>query len=108
VQQIKRYEAGSFQSTAEALKKLALVLHVTTDFLLFEEGEREPDDDLTLRFEAVATMPDAESDLEKIFPAAQPALQVRIDDGIVAVQELLRQIARLFHQPLIGCQVGKA
>jgi transcriptional regulator with XRE-family HTH domain len=56
VQQIKRYEAGSAQPTAEALKKLALALHASTDFLLFEEGEREPDDDLKLRFEAIAAM----------------------------------------------------
>ena len=56
VQQIKRYEAGSSQPTAEALKKLALVLHVTSDFLLFEEGERDPEDDLKLRFEAITAM----------------------------------------------------
>ncbi len=56
VQQIKRYEAGHAQPTAEALKKLALALHVTSDALLFEAGEREPDDDLKLRFEAVAAM----------------------------------------------------
>jgi hypothetical protein len=31
------------------------VLHVTADTLLFEEGEREPDD-LKLRFEAIAAM----------------------------------------------------
>ena len=56
VQQIKRYEGGTSQPTAEALKKLALVLHVTSDFLLFEDGERDPEDDLKLRFEAVAAM----------------------------------------------------
>jgi len=65
VQQIKRYEAGSSQPTAEALKKLALVLHVSTDFLLFEEGEREPDDDLKLRFEAIAAMPPADQAVAK-------------------------------------------
>lgn len=65
VQQIKRYEGGSSQPTAEALKKLALVLHVTTDFLLFEEGEREPDDDLKLRFEAIAAMPPADQAVAK-------------------------------------------
>jgi len=56
VQQIKRYEAGSSLPTADALKKLAIVLHVTSDFLLFEPGEREPEDDMKLRFEAVAAM----------------------------------------------------
>ncbi|EAB7344727.1 TPA: helix-turn-helix transcriptional regulator [Salmonella enterica subsp. enterica serovar Concord] len=65
VQQIKRYEAGSSQPTAEALKKLAVVLHVTADFLLFEPGEREPEDDLKLRFEAVAAMSTDEQEVAK-------------------------------------------
>ncbi len=65
VQQIKRYEAGHAQPTAEALKRLTLALHVTADFLLFEEGEREPDDDLKLRFEAIAAMPAQDQDIAK-------------------------------------------
>ena len=65
VQQIKRYEAGSSQPTAEALKKLAVVLHVSADFLLFEPGEREPEDDLKLRFEAVAAMSADEQEVAK-------------------------------------------
>jgi transcriptional regulator with XRE-family HTH domain len=60
VQQIKRYEAGSAQPTADALKRLALALHVTSDTLLFEEGERGPSDDLALQFEAVSHMPEEE------------------------------------------------
>ncbi|MBE5227567.1 helix-turn-helix domain-containing protein [Pectobacterium sp. A535-S3-A17] len=65
VQQIKRYEAGSSRPTAEALKKLAIVLHVSSDFLLFEPGEREPEDELKLRFEAVAAMPAEEQEVAK-------------------------------------------
>jgi len=65
VQQIKRYEAGNAQPTAEALKRLALALHVTSDALLFEEGEREPDDDLKLRFEAIAAMLPEEQEVAK-------------------------------------------
>lgn len=65
VQQIKRYEAGSAQPTAEALKRLALSLHVTSDALLFEEGERDPDDDLKLRFEAIAAMLPEEQEVAK-------------------------------------------
>lgn len=53
VQQIKRYEAGTSQASAEALKKIAKAFAVTTDWLLFEEAERGPDDDLRLQFEAV-------------------------------------------------------
>jgi len=35
-------------------------LHVSTDFLLFEEQERGPQDDLALQFEAVSQMPEEE------------------------------------------------
>jgi transcriptional regulator with XRE-family HTH domain len=65
VQQIKRYEAGSSLPTADALKKLAIVLHVTSDFLLFEPGEREPEDDMKLRFEAVAAMSEEDREVTK-------------------------------------------
>jgi len=53
VQQIKRYEAGSSQPGAEALKKIARCFGVTVDWLLFEDAERGPDDDLRLQFEAM-------------------------------------------------------
>lgn len=53
VTQIKRYESGATQPSLEALKKIARTFSVTTDFLLFDEGERDPDDDLKLHFEAV-------------------------------------------------------
>lgn len=65
VQQIKRYESGTAQPTADALKRLAIALHVTSDALLFEEGEREPDDDLKLRFEAISAMLPAEQEVAK-------------------------------------------
>ena len=52
--QIQRYESGETQPNLDALKKLALALHVTTDTLVFDENEREPDDDLKLAFEAVS------------------------------------------------------
>ena len=53
VQQIKRYEAGTSQPSAEALKKVAKCFGVTTDWLLFEDAERGPDEDLRLQFEAM-------------------------------------------------------
>lgn len=40
-------------------------MHANTDFLLFEEGEREPDDDLKLRFEAIAAMRLEEQEVAK-------------------------------------------
>lgn len=56
VQQIKRYEAGTSQPSAETLKKIARRFGVTTDWLLFEEAERGPDDDLRLQFEAMSQL----------------------------------------------------
>jgi len=52
-QQIKRYEANTSQPSAEALKKIATCFGVTTDWLLFDDAERGPDDDLRLQFEAM-------------------------------------------------------
>jgi hypothetical protein len=42
------------------LKKIALTLHVSTDFLLFETHERVPADDLALQFEAISQMQENE------------------------------------------------
>ncbi len=60
VNQIRRYEAGTAQPTLEALIKLAKVLHVSLDSLVFEENERGPSDELALQFEAVSNMPEEE------------------------------------------------
>jgi transcriptional regulator with XRE-family HTH domain len=57
VNQIKKYEAGTAQPTLSALIKLAKTLHISLDALVFEEGERGPDEDLRLQFEAVSHMP---------------------------------------------------
>lgn len=54
VNQIRRYEAGTAQPTLEALIRLAKVLHVRLDDLVFAENERGPGDDLALQFEAVS------------------------------------------------------
>jgi transcriptional regulator with XRE-family HTH domain len=59
ITQVKRYEAGEAQPSLELLKRIALAFNVTTDWLIFEQGEREPQDGLKLKFEAVAQM-DAE------------------------------------------------
>jgi len=65
VQQIKRYEAGTSQPSAEALKKIAKSFSVTTDSLLFEEGERGPNESLRLQFEAVSAMSPEEQEVAK-------------------------------------------
>lgn len=53
VNQIRRYEAGSAQPTLDALIRLAKVLHVRLDDLVFGD-ERGPGEDLALQFEAVS------------------------------------------------------
>lgn len=60
VNQIKRYEGGSSQPTLDVLVRLAKVLHVSLDTLVFDESERGPSEDLALQFEAVSHMPDEE------------------------------------------------
>jgi len=53
----KKYETGLAQPSLEVLRKIALALHVSTDFLLFEEHERGPRDDLVFQLEAVSQLP---------------------------------------------------
>lgn len=65
VSQYKRYESGSSQPTLEVFRKITLALHVSADMLLFEEGERAPNEDLSLQFEAVSKMPEEEKKIVK-------------------------------------------
>jgi transcriptional regulator with XRE-family HTH domain len=60
VTQVKRYEAGEAQPSLDILKKIATAFNVTTDWLIFEEGERDPQDLLKLKFEAIAQMDNIE------------------------------------------------
>jgi transcriptional regulator with XRE-family HTH domain len=56
VTQLRRYEAGSAQPTAEVLRRLAIALRTSADSLLFDEDERGPDEDLRLQFEAASRL----------------------------------------------------
>lgn len=56
VTQIKRYEAGTSQPSLEMLKKIAVTFNVTTDWLIFDESERDPQGELKLKFEAISQM----------------------------------------------------
>ena len=60
VTQIKRYEAGATQPSLEALKKIAVTLGVTADFLLFDDTERGPDDELRLQFDVITRLDEEE------------------------------------------------
>jgi len=56
ITQVKRYEAEQAQPSVELLKKIATAFNVTTDWLIFSEGERELPNELQLKFEAVSQM----------------------------------------------------
>ncbi len=49
--QIRRYEAGKSQPTLDVIRNLSIALGVTSDTLIFEKDERNPDEDLRLQFE---------------------------------------------------------
>lgn len=65
ITQVKRYESGTSQPSLEALKKIAQTLRVTTDSLIFEPEELEPDEDLRLQFKAISNMPTEEQRVVK-------------------------------------------
>jgi transcriptional regulator with XRE-family HTH domain len=63
--QIRRYEGGKTQPTLEVIRNLAVALGVSADALLFEEGERGPDEELRLQFEALAAFRPEEKKVAK-------------------------------------------
>jgi transcriptional regulator with XRE-family HTH domain len=73
VNQIRRYEAGTAQPTLDALIRLAKALHVSLDYLVFDNAERGPDDELKLQFEAVRQLP----------PEDRQAIKALLDGMIV-------------------------
>lgn len=60
VSQLKRYESGASQPTIEVFRRIVLALNVSADMLLFEEGERGPDERLKLQFEALSHLDEHE------------------------------------------------
>lgn len=54
--QVRRYESGDALPSLDILKRIAVTFSVTADWLIFEEGEREPQDELKMKFEAVKQM----------------------------------------------------
>lgn len=63
VLQIRRYESGNSQPTLDVIRRLAVALGVSSDALVFDEGERGPDDALRYQFETIARMPEQEQQL---------------------------------------------
>ncbi|RSZ56663.1 helix-turn-helix transcriptional regulator [Massilia atriviolacea] len=81
---VKRYEAGASLPSLEAIKKIAQVLPVTTDFLIFEESELVPDANLALQFLAIAGMPEP-----------QQAVIRQLLEGVIIKYEAERWSSRL-------------
>jgi hypothetical protein len=60
--QLKRHESGASKPTIEVFRRIDLALNVSADMLLFEPGERAPDERLTLQFKAVSKLDEKERD----------------------------------------------
>jgi len=54
--QVYRYEKGTSQPTLDVLKRIAITLHISLDTLVFDTDERDPSEDLKLRFEQIKNM----------------------------------------------------
>jgi len=78
VVQVRRYETNASQPSVEALVKLAVGLAISTDALLFDDGERGPRDDLRLPFEAAERLdPDEKRLVRELLDALLLKHQVR-------------------------------
>ena len=60
VTQVRRYEKGTSQPTLDVLIKMAKVLSVSADALLFGDNSRGPSEELKLQFEAISRLDDRE------------------------------------------------
>ena len=74
VNSLKKYESEQTYPSLEVLKKIALALNVSTDFLLFEEHERDPSEEFVLQLEAVSQLPPREQQIIK--DVGTPPLEV--------------------------------
>jgi transcriptional regulator with XRE-family HTH domain len=63
--QICRYETGKAEPTLEAIRKLARALHARADALVFEQSERDMDDELRMQFEAIGQFTPEEKEVAK-------------------------------------------
>jgi transcriptional regulator with XRE-family HTH domain len=86
--QVQRYKNGSSQPTLDVLRKLALVLGVSADVLLFDQSERGPDEALKLKFEAIRT-----------FTTRERAIAEGVLDSLI-VQHQAKQLFRETETPL--------
>lgn len=88
--QVQRYEAGAAQPTLDVMKKLAVALSTSTDWLLFDDSERGPDDALKLQFEAIRQFDEDDK---------RTALEVL--EGLILKHQAKRMVARTQSQPAV-------
>lgn len=70
VSQFKRYEGGNARPNIDVFRRIALALNVSADTLLFEAGERNPEDRLKLQFEAMLKLDEHERDAMELVIAS--------------------------------------
>ncbi|WP_238715375.1 MULTISPECIES: helix-turn-helix domain-containing protein [Tenebrionibacter/Tenebrionicola group] len=66
VTMIRRYESDEVQPTLEIIRKLSRALSVSADTLVFDEAERNPDEELRLQFEAVSQFSPEEKEVARV------------------------------------------
>lgn len=66
ISQIRRYEGADTQPTLDVIRKLAVALGVSADMLIFDQEEREPDNELKLQFEAIKRFTPEEKQVTKL------------------------------------------
>lgn len=81
--QVQRYESGAAQPTLDVMKKLAVALTASTDWLLFEDDERGPDDQLKQQFEAL-----------KQFDEDERRTALEVLDGLILKHQARRMVQR--------------
>ena len=70
VSQLRRYEAAKSQPTLDVIRRLATTLAVSADLLIFDDHERDPDNDLKLAFEAAQHLdPDEKAVIKHLIEA---------------------------------------
>lgn len=86
--QMSRYERGISQPTAEVIKKIATILGISTDYLLYDNideatGERIQDKDLLEQFQVIDKLNDFERSSVKF-----------ILEGVINNKELKKLVKR--------------
>lgn len=66
VTMIRRYESDEVQPTLEIIRKMSRALSVSADTLVFDEAERNPDEELRLQFEAVSQFSPEEKEVARV------------------------------------------